>query len=233
MQYLAFHNLVKSFINRKDVTDAQVDYFVNTASRELQQRQPLNFTISQVATTYPSTGGVGVALSTLTANLYRSLADDYSVTITGLDGAKVPLHGDTKQNVARRYRWGNPPNPNQWPQVNTTTFPISTQTIVYYVDYINTVSTLFLYPEVASAPLGSQYYAWLPDYDYAVAPTKEDYLLRVGNQVLLYGALVHANTFFGEDAKLPLYLAQFEKSLVDFIMTDSTARITGAELSLD
>src|SRR3972149_1136114 len=119
MQLQAFHTLVTQFINRKDVTPDQVTFFINTALREFELRQNLNFNRRSALVTYPSSPGVGVALSGSSglntpppdASIsyeFRSLDGDFAVGLIGTNGVEVPLIGDTAVNVQRRKRTNIP-----------------------------------------------------------------------------------------------------------------------------
>jgi hypothetical protein len=235
MQFLPFHNLVASFLNRKDITDTQIDFFINTALREFQLRQNLQVTRKMVLATYPSTAGVGVALDGTSGvdGQFRALVGDYAVSFMDPNGVAVPILGDTFANVQRRIRWNNPPNSLEWPAVNISVLPISQQTIVYYTQILSGVQTLFTFPEIASVPLGIFYYSWIVEYDYSGAPAREDWLLKYGNQVLLWGALQVANRFLAEDARIVLDTNEYEKAIDTVLRMDSVLPLEGASLNLD
>lgn len=235
MQFLAFHNLVKQFLNRKDLTDDQIDFFINTALRELQLQQPLNFTRKSAAVTYPSTPNVGVALDGASGAdpAFRALAGDYAVSFMDSNGVAIPLQGDSFVNVQRRIRWNNPPNSLQWPQVNVSLLPISQQTIVYYTSMLSGVNTLFLWPEVASAPLVLFYHAWITEYNWSSGATREDWLLKYGNQALLWGAIEVNNRFQAEDARIPIDQNQSARALDAILREDANIPTIGAAINLD
>lgn len=218
MQFLAFHNLVKQFINRKDVTDDQIDFFINTALREFQLRQNLNFTRKSATATYPSTSGLGIVLDGVGGvdPYFRALLGDYAVSFLGENGAVTPLLGDTFTNVQRRLLSSRVPD-----------------SVVYYTRINDGQNILFLYPEVADARLVISFFSWIEEYSWSAGPTREDWMLKYGNQVLLWGALKVANRFFGEDGKIAVGNAQYNAAIDSILRMDAQLPFEGASLNLD
>lgn len=223
MQYVTFRDLVKSFINRKDVTSDQLDFFVNGGKDALQLTQAFNFTKKSATLVYPSNGGVGVQLP----SDYKSLAGDYAVRFEGTDGARTPLKGSTYANEMRRLNATAPLT-----TVASALQPIPTRGITFYVEFVDDAPWLFLNPEVAAASLLVKYISWISDYSSSV-PDREDFLLRHGNQILLWKALEYANTFESEDAKVEINTEMANRGLATLLDFDSRMEIDGAHLDLE
>lgn len=217
MKYSEFTGLLTGFINRKDVTPTQIDFFVNTAKNEMQMLRDFNFTRKLATLTYPSVAGQGVALPTD----YKSMAGDYAVKFTTTTGLKVPIKGSSSANERRRLA-ANSSLP--------TATPVALSGITYYTEWVNEAPVLWLSPEIAQASLDVAYIAWIEDYANA-SGDREDFLLKYGNQVLLWNALKVQNRFVKEDGRITIDEQLFGIAVAAF--ADYDARITHETSNLD
>lgn len=230
MKYGDFLTQLAGFVNRKDVSLSQLDFFVNTAKNELQLTNNFNF-IKKVSPVlnYPNIPNTGVRLPID----YKAMAGDFAVQFKSTQSSTVfiPIKGMSKADARRRiYSLNQPfssmgledlsltgivPNPGGGPPIPT--LPLNAP-VQYYAELINNGWFLFTFPEILSCSLIADYYAWIPDYNNVLA-VYEDFLLLYAPQVLLWGALRVQNRFVKEDIRTSID-AQAEgtalAALIDF-----------------
>lgn len=189
MTLLAFREMVKDFLKRKNLTDAQLDRNINLAKMRLQRDYALNVVAKKKTLTYPSAGG-GVALG----SDFRAFYDDFSVVILNGAGGSTPIRGSTFNEEQRRLR------DDQRDGVSTMT-SIETREIHFYCMSLDGEMKLFLNPEIADAILEVYMFAFLPDYS---ADGDEDILLTVGRDAMLWETLKVCNMFLVEEERVKI-----------------------------
>lgn len=225
MQYQDFRTQLASFVQRKDISNSQLDFFVNGAKNELQLERDFNFTRKTASLTYPSTLGVGVALPTD----YKGLVGQYAVSV-GVNGLNNPIKGETFEQRQRRQQQRYP-YPSGWNDSSIQTFPPVCKTgLNYRVEWLSGAPFLLLYPEVASAALQVWYFSWIPDYGSNL--TLEDFLLKYSPMLLLWESLKIQNRYVKEEFRISIDEAAYQASLNRLIEYDSRIPISGAMMDL-
>lgn len=220
MNYQAFRDQLKSFINRKDISNEQLDAFVNMAKTELMLERNFNFTRRTASLVYPSVVGVGVPLP----SDYKALVGQRAVSI-GINGVNRPLLGESFAMRQRRQTQATPIPANTVAMVPTPQTGVN-----FRVEWLDGVPSLFLYPEVAGAQLQVWYYSWVPDYGTDLS--REDFLLKYANTCLLWEALKVQNRFVKEEFRVPVDEQAYEMSLNRLMEYDARIPDDGATTDL-
>lgn len=210
--------MVKDFLQRKDVSDAQVMQWANLAKLRLQRDDNLSLAVRKTTLSpYPTTEGVGIALP----SDFKGFYGEFSVVILNAAGGVTPLKGSTLTQALRRTR---DRGANTW-----TKFP--TAEIVWYAEpQENGLIRLFLFPEISAASLKVWYYVWLPDY---VSSTDEDILLTIGRDALLWETLKVANMFLTEEDRVKVDDALASAAIAKVEDWCSRVLTSGATLDLN
>jgi len=214
MMYGAFRQSFLDFLNRKEITPSQADFFINTAKLRLQRDENLNFALKRKTYTYPSVGGVGVALD----SDFKALYGEYSVSILNAAGGRTPLAGSTFSQEQRRTR----------DTINFRPQSVETKSISFYLVMLGGITTLFLRPEVAASQLELVYYIWLPDYS---AEGDTDILLDKGFDALLWEGLKVANMHLAEENRVKIDDLLARDALMK--LQDWASRLTISGVTLD
>lgn len=220
MKYQAFRELLKSFVQRKDITPEQLDFFVNTAKSELQLERNFNFTRKTAALVYPSTVGVGIPLP----SDFKGLVGQRAVSI-GVNGINRPLLGESFSQRQRRQQQATP-----IPSITTAMVPVPQTGVAFRVEWLNETPSLMLFPEVADALLQVWYYSWIPDYGDDL--DREDFLLKYAFQCLLWEALKVQNRFVKEEQRISVDETAYEMSLNRLLEYDARIPDDGATMNL-
>ena len=212
MIYGDFLTQLTAFIQRKDVTPTNLDFFVNTAKNELQLTQDFNFMkVKSPALAYPNKYVTGVSLP----QDFKAFDGDYAVRFQLPSGWGVPLKGTSSAEARRRkyeytQHWGREENlqwtgivppPNPPPLVVPP--PLNLNDVEYYLEWNNNLATLYLFPEALGCSLTVNYKAWIQDY-INTDKDREDFLLQYAPHVLLWGALRVQNRFVKEEQRIPV-----------------------------
>jgi len=220
MKYGDFRTQLKSFIQRKDIQDAQVDFFANAGLSEIQLERDFNFTRKTASLVYPSSVGVGIALP----SDFKALTGQRSVSV-GINGINRPLEGESFNQRQRRQSQTTP-----LPAITAAEIPIPCTGVYYRVEWLSEVPTLFLYPETAGAQLQLWYYSFIADY--GTDDSREDFLLKRGSQVLLYSALKCQNRYVKEEYRIPVDDSMYQECLMRLLEYDARIPDNGASMSL-
>jgi hypothetical protein len=220
VKYQDFRTNLMSFINRKDIPVAQVDFFVNMAKTGLQLERNFNFTRKTAALVYPSSVGVGLPLP----SDFKGMVSQRSVSL-GVNGVNRPLLGESFSQRQRRMQQACP-----LPSITTALVPVPQTGIVYRVEWLNEVPSLLLFPEVTDAQLQVWYYSWIADYGDDL--NREDFLLKYAGDCLLWEALRVQNRFVKEEARVPVDEMSYQAALTRLVEYDARIPDDGARTDL-
>ena len=241
MIYSDFLTQLSSFIQRKDVTKANLDFFVNTAKNELQLGQDFNFMkTTSPPLAYPAKYGTGVSLPLD----FKAFDGDYAVKFQVPGGCEVPLKGTSTAEARRRkyqytQQWGSEEN-LQWTGIVPAPNPpalvvaptLNLNDIEYYLEWKNNLATLFIFPEALGASLIVQYKAWILDY-INTDSQREDFLLDKAPHVLLWGALRVQNRFAKEEQRIPIDAQAAAQAMTTLFEYDAKLASQGDNMDLD
>ena len=238
MNYRAFLNLVKEFLNR-DELDNRIPEFVEAALLRLQRRHNFQFSRKSTTMSYPSSQRVGVTLPTD----FKAFVHDHSVSL--ISGATyLPLMGvQEKAEMAREHRTAYQSLDASGVAstivgpTSRSTSPIRYYTKVFLSDAVTRRRTniaqetkLFLSPEQPGASLYVEYFAWLPMYTSA---TDEDIFLIRGHDILLWETLAVANIYLHEEDRVGIDAQATQRALQEFLEWDSRSADSGAGFDLE
>lgn len=230
MKYGDFRNLVKDFLNRKNLTNAQINNFINLAKASLQRKADYNSTVKRTTLApYPTELKVGIALPSDFKSFFHEGAVTLVSPLTG--GFSVPLEGTTFSAEQRRH----PALIDTFVGSVTTLLPTSSvfsRRNRFYILTLGGINTIFLQPELAGALLNITYYSWLDPYtDTDEAFT--DFFLDRGHDCLLYESLRQANMFEFEENRVPIDNELSTQAWMELVNYDARLIQSGAWVDVD
>lgn len=222
MIYSDFAAMVIDFVNRQDLTPAKLLPIVNMAKSDLQLELDLTFVLKKIALTYPTAEGVGIDLP----SDFKSFPYKYSVTLGDPTTGKVtPVTGTTLAAWLRRQAaHGTNEDINK---------PLSSVSgTQYYIVFIAGAAapTMFLAPELPSAPVTIWYNSTLPDY---ANDSDEDVLLTIGRSALFFFVMETINSFVKDEEKIPINEAAKQDAIARVRQYCSTVLRSGANIDRD
>jgi hypothetical protein len=215
MNYGMFKDTLDKFLNRDDVAHV-LPVFISQARLNLQRRALFSFALVRNNFVYPSERGVGIQLPPD----FRALGEGWPVALV-TEGRPFPLVKSSRPEVERRRHLRSGVEIMEELHLH--------QVPEFYLEAAEDSWFLFTEPELLEKSLEVRYYRWLPDYQSDV---EEDRILREMHDILLYLAIVEANTYFAEDERIPINIGLLEQRIHEVVAGDGRVDLGGGPIDL-